>query len=672
MKLKSQSFFKLAVFMIFVALVAASFVLTPRLGLETTNKTVAQAVRYQDCYELINAAGKYTADVEAYYETEIDLLKRMRRNGINSIVLTDATLERLARTGAVGLEIQDGTAIVSETHSNIFEEVLEGAKRRYGDRISVGGEYPERKMYFVGDTKPVDRYNMHLRRAVQQMPLGIMTHELQKLYKLGFNLIVAPENFEGITEKDVEDYFDRVKGAQVIVYAMMPAHYSTFGGTALANKVASLMGRQYLVLQEHYTQLGFFPNVGQLELAQQRNYSVLRAYTIDCREMDKLSYEEALRRWAVADDERHIRLNIIQPFLKGKDLIGTNLKYIQEISQSVQKRGFSIGLARPFETYFPNRVLLIPIIAGIVGAFMLLCQSVFGWGYGSTVVCWGIVTGVGLFGNFVSATVTHQIMAFLAAISFPVLSMYYISDMLDDIDDVPMLQILANCAISLLLSVFLSLCGACLLAAILTDTRFLLEIDFYRGVKLTFLLPLLFILIICLRKYDVFGFRNCVTFEDYRNRLKVLVRQWLTVKNVILTLLFLGFAGFALYVFIGRTGHSWQLPVPQIELTMRHWLEEHLYARPRVKEFLIGHVAFCVLVLACHRSWPKLLKIFLIIAATMGQVSLVETFCHMRSPFLMSMARAAGGYVFGVVIGILLVLVLIEIGEFADGLKEKE
>ncbi len=672
MKLRNQSFFRLAIFMILMALVAASFVLTPRLGLEINNKTVAQAVRYQDCYELINAAGKYTSDVEAYYDTEADLLKRLRRNGINTIVLTDATLERLARTGAVGLEIRDGVAVVSETHSNIFDEVLAGARRRYGDRVGLEGEYPERKMFLRGDTKPVDRYNMHLRRAVQQLPLGIMTHELQKFYKLGFNLIVAPESFDGITERDVEQYFKRLKDAGVPVYAMMSANRSVFGGTDLVNRVASLMERQYLVLQEHYTQLGFFPNKGQLELAQQRNYSVLRAYLIDFREMDKLTYKDALRRWAVADDERHIRLNIILPFLKGDNLIETNLKYVHEISQNVEKRGFKIGLARPFETYFPNRVLLIPVIAGIVAAFMLLCQSILGWGYGSTVVCWGMVTGVGLFGNFVSATFTHQVAAFLAAISFPVLSMYYVTDMLDDIDDVPPLQILANCAISLLLAVFFSLCGACLLAAILTDTRFLLEIDFYRGVKLTFLLPLLFILIICLKKYDILGYRNCVSSGDYWHQTKVLLRKCFTLKNMLLIVAGLVLAGTVLYVFVGRTGHAWQLPVPQIELNMRYWLEEHLYARPRAKEFLIGHVAFCLLVLACHRAWPRFWKLCFIIGATVGQVSLVETFCHMRSPFLMSMARAAGGYVFGVVIGVLLVTVLIEIGKFADGLKNEE
>jgi len=665
MKLKHQSFFKITLFLVFVALVAAGFVLIPRMWVEMTNRTVAQAVRYQHCYELLKAADKASTDVREYCEKESHLLKEMRRSGINSIVLTDATLQGLARTGAINLKITDGVAIVSEIHSHIFDEVVEGAKRRYGDKVSVTGKSPKRKMYFRGNTKPVDWYNMKLPRAVQQLPLGIMTHELRKFYRQGFNLIVGPENFKGITKRDVDDYFLRLKGTNVPVYAMIPARYSSFGGTELADYVAERMERQFLVLQEHYTQLGFFPNVGQLELAEKRNYSVLRAYTIDYFEMSKLSYEDAVRRWDLADDERNIRLNIIHPILKGNDLIDTNLRYIKDITQRVENRGFRIGLAKPFETYFPNRILLIPIIAGILAAFMLLCQSIFGWGYGITVLCWGIVTGVGLLGNFISGTLTHQVMGVLAAVSFPVLSIYYVTDMLDDIDDVPLMQILANCVIGLFLAVCLSFCGACLLAAVLTDTRFFLEIDIYRGVKLTFLLPLLLILIIGFKKYDILGFRKCISAKDYFAQIKTLVCS-LTWKKVMLSILFLAAAWGFLFVFLGRTGHNWNLPVPEFELEMRHMMEKYMYARPRIKEFLVGHVAFCLLILACHKAWPKFVKMFFVVVATIGQVSLVETFCHMRSPFLMSVARGAGGYILGLMVGILLVCIAVNICKLRD------
>jgi hypothetical protein len=44
--------------------------------------------------------------------------------------------------------------------------------------------------------------------------------------------------------------------------------------------------------------------------------------------------------------------------------------------------------------------------------------------------------------------------------------------------------------------------------------------------------------------------------------------------------------------------------------------------------------------------------------AVIGQASLVQTFCHMRTPVFMSTIRAIDGYVMGAVIGIILVMVV--------------
>ena len=45
-------------------------------------------------------------------------------------------------------------------------------------------------------------------------------------------------------------------------------------------------------------------------------------------------------------------------------------------------------------------------------------------------------------------------------------------------------------------------------------------------------------------------------------------------------------------------------------------------------------------------------------AAVIGQGSLVQTFCHMRTPVVMSFVRALDGYSVGVVFGVIAVLVL--------------
>ena len=514
--LSRQSFYKIAICIVTVGFLVASFILTPRVSLESSNRTVGMAIRMQDVVELLRSAGKESDDIEVNYDRQNDLLKRYKQAGANLLVVQDATLESLARTGAVELEIRANSVIAKEVHSNIFDEVIAGGVRRYGDAIKVSGEVPHRRIEFTGKTTPVDIHVKNPELAVQQLPLGIMTHELKRFHNAGFGIIVAPRNYEKLDELGVDALFRRIDKSKAPVFAFMPNGKEVFGNPSLLGSMAKQLAWMHLVLQEHYTQLGFYPYEGQIRLAELRNYDVLRAYTIDYFEMQKLTPEQALRRWALADDERNIRLNIVQPFLKGEgDLLQLNVDYLQKITQQVTDRGFTIGLAHPFETYYPYRVLMIPVIAAISAAVVLVLQLLFGLGTNLSWILWGLITGVGQWGNFVMATQTHQIAALCAAVSFPVLSVYRITDMLDGLGDISTPKIIANGVISIVLCTVLSLVGACLLSAVLTDARFLLEIDFYRGVKLTFVLPLVLMLILYMKKYDMLGMRDCSSLGEY-------------------------------------------------------------------------------------------------------------------------------------------------------------
>lgn len=68
-------------------------------------------------------------------------------------------------------------------------------------------------------------------------------------------------------------------------------------------------------LVEHYTQLQFAAMDGLLPLAEHMDYRVARTYIIDKAEQRKLKMPEALRRWALTDEERNIRINYIKPFM---------------------------------------------------------------------------------------------------------------------------------------------------------------------------------------------------------------------------------------------------------------------------------------------------------------------------------------------------------------------
>jgi len=50
----------------------------------------------------------------------------------------------------------------------------------------------------------------------------------------------------------------------------------------------------------------------------------------------------------------------------------------------------------------------------------------------------------------------------------------------------------------------LSMIGASYLSGALTDTRYLLEFDIFRGIKLTFVLPMLLVAVAFMQRFDIF------------------------------------------------------------------------------------------------------------------------------------------------------------------------
>ena len=129
--------------------------------------------------------------------------------------------------------------------------------------------------------------------------------------------------------------------------------------------------------------------------------------------------------------------------------------------------------------------------------------------------------------------------------------------------------------------------------------------------------------------------------------LKLLLDMPVKIK----TLIGLAFVALAGVVFVARSGHTSGMPVPQAELHFRAMLEQAFYARPRSKELLIGHPAFMLAALTFWRKWPTMVFFALVLVATIGQGSMVETFAHMRTPVYMSMMRGIGGIVLGGLIG---------------------
>ena len=159
-------------------------------------------------------------------------------------------------------------------------------------------------------------------------------------------------------------------------------------------------------------------------------------------------------------------------------------------------------------------------------------------------------------------------------------------------------------------------------------------------------MPIILVAIAFLQRFDVFDGKMDDT-QGFIDQFRLLLDMPVKVK----TLLVLFGVLVAGVIFVARSGHTMGLPVSATELKFRAFLEQAMYARPRSKELLIGHPAFMLAVLAWFKKWPTMLLFMLVLVATIGQGSMVETFAHMRTPIFMSFVRGIGGIVLGAGIG---------------------
>ncbi len=192
-----------------------------------------------------------------------------------------------------------------------------------------------------------------------------------------------------------------------------------------------------------------------------------------------------------------------------------------------------------------------------------------------------------------------------------------------------------------------TLLTALVLAAVLASPEFLMGVTVFRGVKAALVVPLLAGVFLLFQAKEIRNF----------------LHEPITVGR-------LGFGLIALIVlgvYVVRSGND-IFSVSGIELNVRGALEGIFGVRPRFKEFLIGHPLLLVgfylkargrgfrlptgrgpaaqaLHFIFHDPRPFLLAGFI------GQLSLINTFCHAHTPLSVSLLRVYHGLWIGALLG---------------------
>ena len=659
--MKQFCYNKILIAVIILGLIASLAIDVQRYQVEQANKSIELIMDYEDLVALAEKEGlppeKVLAQAKeagitslAVYETTF---KKLNVNGkaaaVNGSVLlanyqngaiSDPGWRQLIESG----QIKGTNVYVTGHNQQTFQEVHEDLVRRLGqDRV--------RELTISGQRVLEVKANYE---EFEKMDLGMPTDEMQAVNDAGFYVVARPTNYRQCTKDDIDAFFDRLDGYQVS--AIVASGSQTLGAPDESQYMAQQMHQRGLTLGmiEGVTQLKFFPQDGMLDIAKANDYQSARLYSIPKDEQKKMKVNEAIDRWGTTDDERNIRFNLQKTFEKpapDMTLLETNISYVAGVKNKLEAQGFTMGRAGVFASFYPEAPLRSLVMLGVAAGIVLdLSLVIPAMKSKQAYILLAVLALVMVVPVLMGHGNKIRVAAALAAANvFPAISVLWILDKIRQ--RVPqqgagLLRMIGTGVAALFVCGMISYVGAAYLSASLADTEYLLEVNIFRGIKLTFILPIVLVAIGFLQRFDVFDGKMDDT-EGFLEQFKRILDVPVKVK----TLLGLFLVLVAAVVLVARSGHTMGMPVSATELKFRAFLEQAMYARPRTKEFMIGHPAFLLAAMAWFRKWPTMVLFVLVMIATIGQGSMVETFAHMRSPILMSTARGLGGLVLGAGVG---------------------
>ena len=603
-----------------------------RIVSEGKAQGVRIGIRYED---VLHMAFQQNKDVR-------ELLIRYKEAGATSLLIKENTLLP-EREGAVDNEVKQGhVRVLRGYEENNFSKTIGQVKvpftyivtedRTIANRIV---ENLERKGIFVDHFVVAGEEYIEIREEeiLTNVGVGFSEEAIVLGEELGYEIWPGIRSWtEGVRNKGKkgEEKLGAIPGNGPLYFLgdSIPGYSSL--------EVVELVARRGVFFREFiaHKQEGFNTLVAQV-YKKNNNYPVIREFGDD--NLKSFSTLETLSRYKLALIERKNRaflFNMPQgPVSKSKGEKDLE-ELIKTFKEEAQKAGYLIATEQ--NHYELEEGLGIggrwvsSFLAGLgaIGFFVLLMKDLNKkhLGYGGALI--GII-GYGLLLS-VKFELAIKLMALFGAIISPV---YAVSHSMKSEK-----RNYKETLVTFLKVCLISLGGGLTIVGVLSRSSYSLGVDRFTGVKLAYLLPILAVIGIALYKNKESESQS--------------IRQILHHKVTYLALGVIGLLSVFFLIYALRSGNTTE--VPYFEKVIRDALTHFLGVRPRTKEFLIGYPFLIVaLYWGNHEKYLPLVAL-----GTIGPVSLVNTYAHIHTPFLISLLRSSYGIILGIVIGFVLLLAI--------------
>lgn len=639
--------------MLIVGLAAACIVIVPRIQTESKHRTVEVILDYASVASL---AEEYGADLSA-------VLHQWRDIGVSAVAVNETTVDDLIRQGRLaiwrpaewGNEVTP--ALFGEPLADVADE-LDAASfyvawqpetmpawlhdeliimgERLGEQVVTPAPFAVWR-FSAGLDKDVTEH------AVRSYALGFDPQLVTAMYEYRFRIVLRPL---------AKAYYDRDDVQRRLAVLSLPRE--AYGTVVFAGDTIPLAGAWQSAWQDAVSQTGRY--VAFIEMTQQHgasqlisalDYSGIRLHSISQNELNNMTPATAIARWMRAVKERTIRALYVRVYTEPttsvtvpSDIVRFNTDYIQSLVDALQHAGYHIGAVTPNHLP-PVSVVWLTLITAAVGVCFVALLRLF--------VCsprwleYGIVLAWGVAGLFAKTIAVRQFAAFGAAVIVPALATSFALRLPSSHST----GRLHHTVFRFMLASAVSLVGASFVAALLSSTPFAMGLSVFAGVKLMHVVPPCIVALHMLWGPALSHWRGVAQH----------VRRIARRRVPLLFVGVLGLVGLIAVVIVLRTGND-MLSAHRWEQSARQWLELTFGIRPRTKEFLLGHPIFLLSIYwSVNRRATREWRALGAATASVGQLSLVNTFAHIHTPFVVSLLRTLYGMFIGLLLGCALIWV---------------
>lgn len=494
--------------------------------------------------------------------------------------------------------------------------------------------------------------------VVALLPLGFRPASFALAQSVGLDVVPRPQGTQqGYTVAALKSLFASIASAGVPVHTVLFAGASTDpvpgypDNLAMVGNLLVNAGWNLGVL-ETPSQLSNVDQPGTRRLDALMQERTVRVYSVPPWLLQQYGQSQAVTSLVGGVIERNMRILYLHPITTGINQVARTVALYQGVAQVLQADGMHLAPPQPYAAVRVHTVQRALQSLAVVAAGLWLLELLFPalrrYGYQPLAVL-GVLALLLAVG---SRTLSVELVGMAAASVGGGLSVYYLASLwhrwawpkqLPTFGWIWRRGVLAMAA-----TAGITFLGALTVATLLGDTPHILAWQYFRGVKVTYLMiPFL----------SVLAFGATVGFSDAERRELWPQIRWLGGQSVnyrqIAAYLLVAAIG---AVYLLRSGNVSAHLVPGIEVKMRDFLESHLTFRPREKEFLVGYPSLLLAMLFAGRRqrWAFL---FFLVGASVSQVSLVDAFEHIRTPFVNTLLRETYGWLLGLLTGTAALLV---------------